>query len=494
MSHDSLGDAIGTYKSSDPVPHGDRNVRPENRRYVGTRIAKDIYCVAEVVTIFLIGLAVGKIYVQGVLGVEQFLDAYASPMAIVALFAGILLQRAKLYDIDKLLDFIRSAPKAVGVVVASFAFSALAGVGFGIVDDYSRVWYGSWLVCSIISIWVMRALVARQLRVFFGRGILQQRVAVYGYGEALDRLLTSIRGRQSTAMIVGVYAPDEVCNRESSARYDGGLHDLIADAKHNEIDTVIVVLPSGADDELRGAYQKLSVLPAELKLLPAFGAQNIPIYGVSSLQGEQLIDVQRQSISEWGRVIKLVQDYVIASLALLFLSPLLLIVAIAIKLESKGPVFFRQDRHGMNNKIFSVYKFRTMTVQEAGNDFTQAKRKDQRVTRIGQFLRRSSIDELPQLINVLRGEMSIVGPRPHPVALNDSFAEIIPMFDRRHSIKPGITGWAQVNDYRGPIEGLDDMRNRVKYDIYYINNQSFLFDISIISATPFVSLVHKNAV
>jgi lipopolysaccharide/colanic/teichoic acid biosynthesis glycosyltransferase len=172
--------------------------------------------------------------------------------------------------------------------------------------------------------------------------------------------------------------------------------------------------------------------------------------------------------------------------------PLLTIVAIAVKLDSRGPVLFRQTRHGYNNETIKVFKFRSMTLPD-GDDFVQAVRNDSRITRVGAILRRSNIDELPQLINVLRGEMSIVGPRPHATAHNAIFEDKVSVFSRGHVVKPGITGWAQVNGYRGVTETLEQMQRRVEHDLYYIDNWSFWLDIRIIVMTLFSKSAYTNA-
>jgi lipopolysaccharide/colanic/teichoic acid biosynthesis glycosyltransferase len=178
---------------------------------------------------------------------------------------------------------------------------------------------------------------------------------------------------------------------------------------------------------------------------------------------------------------------------LLAFSPLFLAVSLAIKHDSRGPVFFRQARHGYNNETIDVLKFRTMTTMEPGDKFTQAVRNDARVTTVGRVLRQTNIDELPQLINVLRGEMSIVGPRPHATAHNEMFVDKITPFSRRHNDKPGITGWAQVNGYRGETDTLEKMQRRVECDLFYIDNWSFLLDLKIIMLTFFSKKVYLNA-
>jgi len=185
---------------------------------------------------------------------------------------------------------------------------------------------------------------------------------------------------------------------------------------------------------------------------------------------------------------------VLATIGLVVATPLMAIVAIAIKLESAGPVFFRQKRNGYNHKVITVLKFRTMTVMEDGPSLQQATRNDGRVTRVGKFLRRTSLDELPQIINVLRGKMSLVGPRPHAISHNQYYGAMLERYANRHCVKPGITGWAQIHGYRGPTEDPDKMRKRVELDLYYIDNWSIWLDLRILAATVFVGFINKNAV
>ncbi len=186
-------------------------------------------------------------------------------------------------------------------------------------------------------------------------------------------------------------------------------------------------------------------------------------------------------------------DRFLAANALLVLSPLLLAVALAIKLDSRGPVVFRQKRHGQNMELFTIYKFRTMRVEEEADGFVQATREDERVTRLGRLLRRASLDELPQFYNVLRGDMSLVGPRPHPVALDTRYVAGLDNYTARYSVKPGITGWAQINGHRGPTEVEGSMEARLDRDLYYIENWSLGLDLKILLITPFLGLFGKNA-
>lgn len=202
--------------------------------------------------------------------------------------------------------------------------------------------------------------------------------------------------------------------------------------------------------------------------------------------------LQSKSIVINRSIVKRWIDMLFASLALFILAPVGLLVALAIKIESPGPVFFWQLRYGRNRSSFYICKFRSMTVTESQGDFTQASRNDLRVTRVGRFLRRTSLDELPQLYNVLRGEMSLVGPRPHAIAMDDAFAEVISNFQDRHLVRPGLTGLAQVSGYRGPTEALEQIEYRVQHDRLYISKWSVFLDMKIMVQTVF-TLTGPNA-
>lgn len=197
------------------------------------------------------------------------------------------------------------------------------------------------------------------------------------------------------------------------------------------------------------------------------------------------LDIQRAPLSTMDKAVKRAIDLVCAAIAIVFLSPLLLLIAIAIKLDSNGPVVFKQRRNGFNSKPFIIYKFCSMTVQEDGSVITQARKNDRRVTRVGKVLRRSSMDELPQLFNVLKGDMSLVGPRPHALAHDDEYKALIAKYASRHHVKPGITGLAQVNGLRGETGRLEQMVDRVKMDLWYVNHWSLGLDIKILARTCF---------
>jgi Undecaprenyl-phosphate glucose phosphotransferase len=243
--------------------------------------------------------------------------------------------------------------------------------------------------------------------------------------------------------------------------------------------------------------KRLSQLPLDIRLPAETTSVRFRPRTYSYIGDMQFIDVFDRPISDWGHFAKSIFDRTIATAALVLLSPLMAAVAIAIKLESKGPVLFRQKRYGFNNELIEVFKFRSMYTDLS--DATAAKlvtKDDPRVTRIGRFIRKTSIDELPQLFNVLNGTLSLVGPRPHAThakAANELYNEVVDTYFARHKVKPGITGWAQINGWRGETDTREKIEKRVEYDLYYIDNWSLFLDFYILLRTPFALLDTRNA-
>jgi putative colanic acid biosynthesis UDP-glucose lipid carrier transferase len=206
-----------------------------------------------------------------------------------------------------------------------------------------------------------------------------------------------------------------------------------------------------------------------------------------------LLDVKSKPLSDWAPLVKSAEDLIVGTLALIVFAPVMALVALAVKIDDGGPILFRQRRHGLNKRVIHVLKFRTMRVMEDGAAVTQAISGDPRITRIGRFLRMTSLDELPQLFNVIRGEMSLVGPRPHALVHDDHFGEMLERYANRHQVKPGMTGWAQVCGLRGPTETPDKMRARVEHDLVYIQQWSLWFDLKILAMTVVLGFTNRNA-
>lgn len=276
--------------------------------------------------------------------------------------------------------------------------------------------------------------------------------------------------------------------------FDAQLTKIRRECRMLKIDAILILF--GADNMavVTKAVAALSELPVRIQLVPIEMTEFMRHSRIGSCGKLRVLELLCGPISLRDRLIKRIFDIVVAGALLALLWPLLLIVAVLIKLDTPGPVFFRQTRHGYNNDPISVLKFRSMTTFDDSRDqFRQAIRNDPRVTRVGRIIRRTNIDELPQLINVLRGEMSMVGPRPHAVTHNDMFADQIRSMFRRHNVKPGITGWAQVNGLRGETDTFEKMQKRIEHDLYYVDNWSFFFDLKIMIMTVVLKRAYTNA-
>lgn len=281
--------------------------------------------------------------------------------------------------------------------------------------------------------------------------------------------------------------------RPGAIRVSSAVRQLVADCRPLRADDIIILISQQDVSSALALAGALSDLPVDVHIVPVGSLELMAMSRITQFGNMVTMRILQSPLTPFNRAIKRAFDVAAALVGLILLSPLFVIVSLAIKLDSPGPVLFRQTRHGYNNEPIRVLKFRSMIVMEDGDNFTPVARHDPRVTRLGRFLRRTNIDELPQLFNVLAGDMSIVGPRPHATAQNETFAELISSFFRRHNVKPGITGWAQVNGYRGDTDTLEKMQRRVEHDLYYIDNWSLLFDLRIILLTLFSREVYVNA-
>ncbi len=348
-------------------------------------------------------------------------------------------------------------------------------------EMFSRIWVVSWLVLTLVCLWVARVVAFFAMAHMRRSGYQHKSVILYGDSTMLD----TVRSRITRSNWCGF---DVV---ETVAPGDG--KDIAAlDAKLRP-DEIWIALSMGDQSNLEAVLQALQVSVANIRLLPDLRMYQILNHGMSVRVGIPMVDLSASPMFGSRKVAKAVLDYAVASVALVLLSPVMLAVALAVKLTSKGPVLFHQKRHGWNGEEITVYKFRSMAVhQEHGGQVTQAKRQDPRVTPVGRFIRKTSLDELPQFINVLQGRMSVVGPRPHAVAHNNEYVQRIPRYALRHKVKPGVTGWAQICGYRGETDTLDKMEGRIKHDLFYLENWSIWMDIKIIILTPLAAIENKN--
>ncbi len=428
------------------------------------------------------------------LGVDTF-KIYS--LAIGCLVTLNVFQLAGLYQFQHLTNLVEQARRLL--VAWPLVIGSLLMLGFaaGLLDEVSRAWVAMWLLFGFVGLAAARALGRLQILRWYQAGRLTLNIAVIGAGEHGRRFIEHLRQQERHVNIIGLFDDrrDRIPDFIAGFPVLGTVDDLLLFARRYRIDQVVVALPWGAEDRLLNWLKKLKTLPADIRLCPDVIGFHLPHRGVSHIAGVPMLNVFEKPIAGWDSVVKAVEDRVLASLILLMIMPVMLVVAAAIKVTSPGPVFFKQKRYGFNNEIIEVYKFRSMHVDRCSTDATvaQATKDDDRITPLGRILRKTSLDELPQFINVVRGEMSIVGPRPHAVAHNEQYAKLIDEYLARHKVKPGITGWAQVNGLRGETDTLDKMERRVQYDLHYIENWSLAFDIRIILMTLLVGFTHPNA-
>jgi Undecaprenyl-phosphate glucose phosphotransferase len=422
---------------------------------------------------------------------------------LLAILIGVLLtanygQVARLYDPSNLtrptlqISRITAAWLAVMFTLVTIAFVTKTS------ETYSRAWLLLWVALTLAAFIALRIVLLIQTNRWRQSGQLSQNVVIIGAGDYGQRLIREIRANGDTMLnIVGVFdrrftrVPQEI----DGIPVRGDIDALLRFVRANRVDEIIVALPWRSGNSLIDLVQSLHSVPVNVKWCPETIAFQMPVRGLANLGGVSMISLFDRPLSGSGSIAKSLEDRIGAALLLVVLSPVMLLIALAVRLDSAGPILFRQTRYGFNNEEFTVFKFRTMRIDRADPTapLQQARRDDPRITRIGKFLRRSSLDELPQLLNVLKGEMSLVGPRPHAVAHNEQYGRIIDEYFSRHRVKPGITGWAQVNGLRGETDTPEKMRKRVEYDVYYIDNWSLLFDMRILFLTLFVGFFHKNA-
>lgn len=359
---------------------------------------------------------------------------------------------------------------------------------------FSRLWLGQWFTLAAVLLIFSRITAFSLLRLMRKRGLNRRRAVVVGCGPLARDLIR--RAREETwagfdvTAVFDAGGSDRALPDESLRPLDT-LFDFVS---ANDIDEVWIAVPLEQTRRLRDVLESLRFSTANVRFVPDLFGLFLINHGVSQILDMPMFDLTASPMTGVNRLVKGFEDRLLSLLIVIVISPLLLALAIGVKLGSPGPVFFRQKRLGWDGKTFEIYKFRSMQVhEESAGQVVQAKRDDPRLTRIGAWMRRTSLDELPQFINVLQGRMSIVGPRPHAIAHNEAYKDQVGGYMLRHKVKPGITGWAQINGWRGETDTLEKMQRRVEHDLYYIEHWSLAFDLKIIFLTIFKGFVNKNA-
>jgi Undecaprenyl-phosphate glucose phosphotransferase len=433
-------------------------------------------------------------------------DASPDPLRYVlatVLAAGLTVHRLAAHRVYNLIA-LQNAKRQATLVLAAWttALVVLIVLGFllKISSEFSRIWLVSWYLASGVLLMSIRFYAARVLRQLTSAGKYFCAVVVVGGGELGQRFVQWVAANPASGLhVVGIF--DDRAHRIPASTHGvpllGSVNDLIEHGRRSWVDMIVIALPLSAEQRILSLARTLRMLPVDIRLLNDSIGFQLHRYAVSYPAGIPTINIADRPIGGWNLVAKRVLDIALASLALLALTPLLATIAALIRLDSPGSIIFRQRRFGFNNCIFSIYKFRTMRVEAADERAERlVSRNDARVTRIGRYLRRWSLDELPQLWNVLNGDMSLVGPRPHPLrakAADTPYDEVVAEYALRHRVKPGITGWAQVNGWRGETDTIEKIQRRVQHDLYYIDNWSIVFDVWILILTLVKGVTGRNA-
>jgi Undecaprenyl-phosphate glucose phosphotransferase len=453
----------------------------------------------EFLLVAAIGTLIHQFYVAPYVGYQP---SYFVITVAVAVFSIFVFQVLHTYNLTAFRQPLRQVFRLAGgwLFVFLIVFAALFFLKLD--ESVSRVWIGTWFLGGIAGLAVERAILARLTLEMAKAGRLARRAVVVGGGEYGAMLLRNFGDSRSPEIsMLGVF--DDRADDRSPLNVEGfpklgNVDELVEFARNTRIDLIIFALPITAEQRILEMLRKLWVLPTDIRLAAHANRLRFRPRSYSYVGQVPVLDLLDRPIADWDVVIKLAFDKIVGALALIALSPVLLATAIAIKLDSPGPVLFRQRRYGFNNELVEVFKFRSMYADKA--DATAAKlvtRDDPRVTRVGRFIRKTSLDELPQLLNVVfKGNLSLVGPRPHAVhakAADRQYDEVVDGYFARHRVRPGITGWAQVNGWRGETDTHEKIQQRVEHDLHYIENWSILFDLYILAVTPFSLINSKNA-
>jgi len=508
MSVEAASDNIKSGRSADAAAVALR-IAPANPGVAGAALADmhgasrliwqprflGLVAIADAATVTLLGL-LAHLLLNGRSGAAGY-----AVFAVGGLISVAIMQRLWAYTIQNLGAFVRQA----GIVAAaqSVAFGAIMAIAYLLnwTSVIERRWLVVWFCATILTLLALRWWQSRLVRAWSQQGRLVRRAVIVGGGPNAEQLVNAIeRSGEQGIRILGIFDDrQDERSPEHLGRYPklGTFESLVDFCRSARIDLLIVTLPLTAEDRLHALLKRLWVLPVDIRLSAHTSKLRLRPRSYSYIGGLPFLALFDKPLSDWNAFLKAAEDRVLGTLLLIGLSPIMALVALAVKLDSKGPVLFRQNRYGFNNELIGVYKFRSMYTDMADANASKLVTKgDPRVTRVGRFIRKTSLDELPQLFNVVRGELSLVGPRPHAQqAKADSqlYHDVVEGYFARHKLKPGITGWAQVNGWRGETDTVEKIEQRVAYDLQYIDSWSVWFDLYILAVTPFALLKSENA-
>lgn len=470
-----------------------------DRRVLSPRLLSGLCRLVEFAVFLLCGLGsylayVGHSWTLAHHYLWASLAAAAMAVAAIELLHG--------YDLSQLRSRRHQLLRLLAGILLASAVVALGLFLLKTTDIYSRVWLLSWAGSSAALLSIGRIALGARIRRWARNGVMERRAVLVGGGSAAEAFIRRLEMQpDSDIRICGIF--DDRDDRRSPpivAGYPklGSIGELTEFARLAKIDMLVVTLPMTAEKRVLSILKELWVLPLDIRISALSAKLRFRPRSYSYVGDLPMVDVFDRPLADWDWVAKRAFDLAVTAILLVVLAPLMVLVGVLIKLDTPGPVFFRQKRHGFNNQTINVWKFRSLRHEMA--DPTARKvvtRNDARVTRVGRFIRKTSIDELPQLFNVMAGDLSLVGPRPHAIearsSMDETFTEIVDGYYGRHKVKPGITGWAQIKGWRGEIDDGEKLRQRVEHDLYYIENWSVLLDLYILVATPISLLKTENA-
>ena len=501
--------AAATASAADGMPRQERRKRlspaalalanQKVRNAYSPIVINGVVRVIDFILLSAIGLAAYLVYVRPL---DGFSWGYVVSIFVVAASAVVSFQAAEIYDIQVFRGQLRQMTR----MVSSWALVFLLFIGISFFaklgDTISRVWLSAFFVIGLGSLVAERLVLRSLVRRWARDGRLDRRTIIVGSDENGENLIRALNAQDDSDIhVLGVFD-----DRNDSRALDtcagapklGKIDDILEFARRTRIDLVLFALPISAETRILDMLKKLWVLPVDIRLSAHTNKLRFRPRSYSYLGEVPTLDVFEQPITDWDMVLKSAFDRVVGAIILILLAPVMALVALAIKLDSPGPVLFLQKRYGFNNERIDVFKFRSLFHDQADPLASKVVTKgDTRVTRVGRFIRKTSIDELPQLFNVVfKGNLSLVGPRPHAVQgklQTRLFDEAVDGYFARHRVKPGITGWAQINGWRGEVDSEEKIQKRVEFDLYYIENWSVLFDLYILFKTPFALIKGENA-
>ncbi len=453
----------------------------------------------DFLVIIITGIIVYWFYLLPKIGLSNYYILAIPGMGMVTL---IILQILDMYNIGSLRAVIKQGAKLVVGWALSFMMAFALFFFARIETEFSRAFFGAWFFIGLAGLITERILAQIYIKKLTLAGRLDRKTAIVGGGVACEDLIKALSKQEDSDLrICGVFDDrNDDRSTESVEGYPklGNIDELVEFARKTRLDLIIFSLPVTAEARLLQMLRKLWVLPIDIRLAAHTQKLRFRPRNYSYVAGTPVFDMADKPIADWDVVLKWLFDKCVGTLMLVMLAPVMLAVAIAIKLDSKGPVFFRQKRYGFNNEMIEVFKFRSMYTDMSDATAAQLVTKgDPRVTKIGRFIRKTSLDELPQLFNVVfKGNLSLIGPRPHAAhakAVNRLYDEVVDGYFARHRVKPGITGWAQINGWRGETDTEDKIQKRVECDLYYIENWSVFLDAYILLMTPFALTKTENA-